>query len=298
MYTYRRKTGQKNPSVTHRRPSAMALMRACLAFLTGAMAIVALAPASAGEEVDLVPHRAVYEMTLSTTGDGNADASGKGRMVYEFRGAECLGYSVSMRWVAEWADGEGGVSVEDLRYASFEDGEGDSFTFTSTRYRDRDLIEEMQASAKLGKGDMPGTVERTKPESASAELPPGTIFPTTHMRAVIGRALAGKTAATDQIYDVSESGTSVYNTFTIVSPLSEKEQARSIESAPRLKGLPAWSATVSYFLGDQEGEAIPEYEQTFSLFANGIATRMRLGTANVMIDAELSQLEFLKPSSC
>jgi hypothetical protein len=276
--------------------------RSCKRFqpsaMAGLMLLAAVTTAAAGAPVMLAPHRAVYEMTLSVVSDGSTTANGKGRMVYEFRGAECLGYSISMRWVAEWGDDSGEAAVEDLRYASFEDGAGVSFTFTSTRYRDQELIEEMQASAETGRDGGDGEILLKKPEPATAALPAGTIFPTAHMKKVIARALAGQTTATDRVYDVSEDGKAVYNTFTLVAPLGEKERRRGVGAAPELKALPAWNTTVGYFLGGTGGESLPEYEQTFSLFANGVATRMRLSTASILIDAELGQIEFLKPSKC
>lgn len=257
----------------------------------------ALAQAAGDLQIDLASHRAIYDMTLTTSGAGGG-TTGKGRMVYEIRGAECAGYSISTRWVAEWGGSEGAVAVEDFRFASFEDVGGSSLSFHTTRYRDHELIEEMEGHVVPGAGNEAGTIALSKPEPVEAPLPPGTVFPLQHVKMIIARGRAGETTSSDRVYDLSEDGKAVYYTFSVLSPLGKRQLSKAVAAAPALGGLPAWTWNVSYFVENGDGEQVPEYEHSSSLFANGVATRMRLGTADVVIEAEITDLEMLPPSGC
>ena len=256
--------------------------------------------AAAPGTVTLAPHRAVYDMVLNPSAGARDGSIGKGKMVYEIRGAACKGYSISMRWVTERGNAHGNGGVEDLRYVSWEAGNGDNFTFSSTRYLDRRLVEEMESSATKGKNGGDGEIRLNMPKKVSAPLPAGTLFPTEHVRHVIADALAGKTVRNDRVYDVSDDGTSIYNTFALTTPLPEAARKEGLAKAPSLAALKAWSANISYFLTEEgsSGEEVPVFEQTFALFANGVSTHMRLGTPNVVIDATLSQIEFLPKVKC
>ena len=50
-------------------------------------AVCAATPTSAGKDILLAPHRAVYEMTLVTTRGGTGVTAVSGRMVYELTGS-------------------------------------------------------------------------------------------------------------------------------------------------------------------------------------------------------------------
>jgi len=265
--------------------------------------IVAMAPQAviaAPGTVELIPHRAVYDMVLQPAAGVSRANTGKGRMVYEIRGAACAGYSVSMRWVTQSNTPTGEGILDDLQYTSWEAGNGDNFTFSSTRFVNRHLAEEMESSATKDKDGGVGEIRVSKPEKIAVPLPAGTIFPTEHIRLVIADALAGITVRNDRVYDVSDDGKSIYDTFTLITPLAEPERAKGVAKVPALETTQAWSANVSYFLKGEEGsgEGLPEFEQNFSLFANGVSTAMRLGTPNVIIDAKLTEIEFLPKAGC
>jgi len=57
----------------------------------------------------LVPHRAVYDLALGET-RGNSQVAGvRGRILYDFDGNACQGYSLEFRQVSELDTGEGKV---------------------------------------------------------------------------------------------------------------------------------------------------------------------------------------------
>ena len=63
------------------------------------------AEAFAGKEpVKLTPHRAVYEVTLDDARSASGITGIDGRMVFEFSGSECDGYTLNMRMVTQMTD--------------------------------------------------------------------------------------------------------------------------------------------------------------------------------------------------
>ena len=72
--------------------------------------------------VVLVPHRAIYDLTLGETRGNSQIAGVRGRILYDFDGNACQGYSLEFRQVSELDTGEGKMSTSDLRSTTWEDG--------------------------------------------------------------------------------------------------------------------------------------------------------------------------------
>jgi len=269
----------------------------------GALAVALIAGgtqwAAAGPGVVLAPHRAVYDLSLASSSSSSSVVGVRGRMVHEFTGGPCQGYNVSMRWVAQMADEDGDVNLDDVRFISWEKGDGDAYSFTSTRYQNDQLIEEVKASAK--RGEAGGEVSLLKPDQESLSLPAGTIFPTAHLSRVIEAARAGARFAQERVYDVSEDGKKIYATLAIVTPLrhdSRDEGIEGVDHAAALDGMDGWRVRVSYFDGGADGEETPAFEQTFDLFANGVASDLLLDYGDIVVKGTLTKLDFLAPPGC
>lgn len=249
--------------------------------------------------IPLAPHRAVYDLSLESSGSSSSISSVRGRMVHEFDGAPCDGYTVNMRWVAVMGSGAGESSVDDLRFASWEDGQGASYTYTSMRYLDDKLVEEVKAHAERGEASRGGEVSLSKPSEDRIDLPPKTIFPTTHLRNVISAATAGENFSEHRVYDVSEDGRLIYDTLAVVGARRNGDRGlEGVKNAAVLRALPSWRVTISYFKGRGEGEETPAFEQTFDLFANGVASDLHLDYGDIVIKGTLKELEFLTPREC
>ena len=113
--------------------------------------------------IELAPHRAVYAFTLGTTRASNSVASLSGRMVYEFTGSTCDGYSQAMRFVTRTTSQEGEAVVSDQRTTSWEDVEGLNYRFQSSQYRGDALTEQTAGIARRGEGDGDIRVELSHP---------------------------------------------------------------------------------------------------------------------------------------
>jgi hypothetical protein len=105
---------------------------AVVALLVAAdFAPVAAAPAA--QAVPLASHRAVYDLKLSESRKA-ALTEVRGRILYDFAGNACDGYTTQVRQVTDMDNGERGPSLSDLRSTMWEDEAGKSFRFASTNF--------------------------------------------------------------------------------------------------------------------------------------------------------------------
>ena len=110
---------------THHPASPSALLVLALIFTSTAFAPFA----SQAEEapIMLAPHRAVYDLALGRARDASQVAAVRGRILYDFDGNACEGYTLKFRQVSELDSGEGKVSTSDLRSTTWEGGDAKSF---------------------------------------------------------------------------------------------------------------------------------------------------------------------------
>src|ERR1700733_5525799 len=95
----------------------------------------------------LVPHRAVYDLTLGES-RGNSQVVGvRGRILYDFAGNACDGYSLQFRQVSELDSGEGKTTTSDLRSTTWEGGDAKNFKFASQNFLDKNLIDSVDGPA-------------------------------------------------------------------------------------------------------------------------------------------------------
>src|SRR4029077_3150406 len=91
-----------------------------LAFVSGSAGGRAEAAASG----PFLAHQALYELKLVKARGSNAISGARGRILYNFSGSACEGYTSEFRQVSELDSGEGKLTLSDLRSHSWEDGAG------------------------------------------------------------------------------------------------------------------------------------------------------------------------------
>ena len=95
-----------------------------------ALAIATAAPATAAP-VFLAPHRAVYDLKLLKTTGSRGISAVRGRILYDFSGSPCEGYTLKFRQVSQIDSGEGNGVLSDLRSTTWEDEAAKKFSFNS-----------------------------------------------------------------------------------------------------------------------------------------------------------------------
>ena len=94
-------------------PRALVLTIAAVA--TGAVCQIGPAVSAAGGP--FLSHQALYELNLVKSRGSNAISGARGRILYNFSGSACEGYTSEFRQVSELNSGEGKLTLSDLRSA-------------------------------------------------------------------------------------------------------------------------------------------------------------------------------------
>ena len=160
------------------------IVAAALALVAfGVRHATALPPAS-----EMASHRAVYELKLAQT-RGNSAVAARGRILYDFSGNACEGYALQFRQVSELDNGEGKVTLSDLRSTTWEDGAAKKFIFKSQNYLNETLLDSVDGQAERQRDKVAVTLNQ--PAAKTFDLEAGMVFPTDHMRRIIAAAREG-----------------------------------------------------------------------------------------------------------
>jgi EipB-like len=274
---------------------------AVLVAAAGLMAASGLRPATALTPAgELAPHRAIYELKLAET-RGSAAVSARGRILYDFSGNLCEGYAVQFRQVSELDNGEGKVTLSDLRTTTWEDGAGKNLVFKSQSYLNETPGDTVDGQAERQSDKVVATL--TKPHGKKLDLDVTVVFPTDHMRRVIEAARQGKSILEFPVYDGSETGEKVYNTLTVIGHViapNERVPTDAAAGKPALAGLKRWPVTVSYFdkAAKRTGEQAPIYSIKFELYENGVSRALLLDYNDFAISGELTSLDLKDIKPC
>jgi hypothetical protein len=281
---------------------------ATIALLVPALAAPPAAPLSNAKPADaaivFAPHRAVYDLHLIKAHGSRGINEVRGRILYDFSGSACEGYTLQFRQVSELASNEGDPVLSDLRSTTWEDAAARNYRFNT-----QNLLNDTQTEAVDGHADRAAqtvTVTLSKPDNKTFSVPPGAVFPTEHMRRIIEAARAGKTILNFPVYDGSDNGQKVFNTLTVIGkaiPPGAQPPQDAAAKVPELAKLTRWPVTISYFEKEseekqQQGEQTPVYAISFELYENGISRALVLDYNDFTLAGEMTSLDLKQPKPC
>lgn len=255
-------------------------------------ALVSAAPVHAAS-VQLAPHRAVYAVVLEEATDRSGINDMRGRIVYEFRGSVCEGYTTSFRFVTQIA-ARAGRRVTDQQTTTFEDAAGETFRFVTRTFVDRRPDRTIEGTAMQDGGAT--IVTLSEPESEAFELAPAA-FPTAHMIDLIERAEAGERFYEKRLFDGSDDADKVMTTTVVIGP--EKADAEDDSDAiGALAEAPFRNVSVTYFDEVAEGEGLPEYSIAFKMHDNGITRSLTMDYGDFVLSGTMEELELFEAEDC
>jgi hypothetical protein len=247
---------------------------------------------------ELASHRAIYELKLAQT-RGNSAVAARGRILYDFSGNACEGYALQFRQVSELDNGEGKVTLSDLRSTTWEDGAAKKFIFKSQNYLNETLLDSVDGEAERQRDKVAVTLNQ--PAAKTFDLEVGMVFPTEHMRRIIAAAREGKNILELPVYDGSEKGEKVYDTLTVIGAEIAPERVPNDAAAGKqaLAGLKRWPVTVSYFdKTARSSDQAPVYAIKFEVYENGVSRALMLDYNDFAISGELIAIELRDSAPC
>ena len=248
-------------------------------------------------------HQALYELSLVKSRGSNAISGARGRILYNFSGNACEGYTSEFRQVSELDNGEGKVTLSDLRSTSWEDGAGKSYRFKiDTRMNDSEAPPVDGMAERVGDHI---TVKLKQPAAKTFNLEGSVVFPTEQIHKIIDAARAGKTILELTVYDGSDNGEKVYSTLSVIGqPIPGDRNISSPDASTandRMKALTRWPVTVSYYDRDaraKDGEQTPVYAMSFELFENGVSRALVLDYNDFVISGALGKFDAKDTKPC
>jgi hypothetical protein len=278
------------------RKSVVAALLATAAVIGGfpAQRVAALTPAG-----ELASHRAIYELKLVHTRGNSPAVAARGRILYDFSGNSCDGYALQFRQVSELDNGEGKVTLSDLRSTTWEDGASKKFIFKSQNYVNETLIDTVDGQAERQRDNV--AVSLKEPAAKTFDVAAGTVFPTDHMRRIIEAAREDKNILELPVFDGSEKGEKVYNTLTVIGAAiapNERVPTDAAAREPALAALKRWPVTVSYFEKTARDDQAPVYSIRFEVYENGVSRALVLDYNDFAISGELTSIELRNSTPC
>jgi hypothetical protein len=289
----------ENPMTNLARAMPVAAAVLVLAVLLVATPLSSRGALAAEPQVEFASHRAVYELKLAHSRGNSSTMAARGRILYDFSGNSCDGYALLFRQVSELDNGEGKVTLSDLRSTSWEEGTANRLVFKSQNYLNENLLDTVDGEARrVGEKVQ---VSLTKPEERKFEIEPTVAFPTDHMRRIIAAARQEKSILELPVYDGSEKGDKVFNTLSVIGRAiapSERVPTDAAAGKVELAQMKRWPVTVSYFNRDAKTDQPPVYAIKFELYENGISRALVLDYNDFAISGELTSLDLRESKPC
>jgi hypothetical protein len=270
------------------------------------LSVAFLAPSAgrvqAAPSVAFLAHQAVYDLSLKTS-RGNASVnSARGRILYNFAGSACEGYTTEFRQVSQLETGEDKTTTSDLRSTSWEDADGKSY-----RFKIETRMNEADAGRVDGSAERDGdhiNVKLKLPAPKTFTLDGKIVFPTEQIQRIIAAAREGKSLLELSVYDGSDDGQKVYNTLTVIGQPIPADRATSSDPSTadeHMRSLKRWPVTVSYFDRDaqqKEGEQTPVYAMAFELYENGVSRQLVLDYNDFVISGAMGKFDVKDSKPC
>lgn len=243
-----------------------------------------------------IAHRAVYDLTLDADPSRPMVESARGRIVFEFSGSPCEGFTQNFRQVAALQGSDIGERLIDSRSMSFEDADGKTMRYSgSVKINDTDP-DETEGMAEQKSGEI--VVALVKPEEETVTLKGTAMFPTAHYRELVAIALKGATTLEAKVFDGTGNGKTMSDTFAIIGKTLPEASASDAVKKAGFGAMKRWPVTISYFDGEGQERETPSYSMSMELLENGIADALVLNYGDFVLKGALRQIEPLPQKAC
>ena len=236
----------------------------------------------------LVPHRAVYDVSLTKMSETEGVRGARGTMVFVITD-RCDGYTLETTLNIDMAFASGVTNAIDQRYASWEAKDGRTSTFRLEVIENGRLTRSHRGRIDLGE-DRSGRAVIESEGNTSFDLPPGTLLATTHMSSVLEEARAGRRYFSVPVIDGSFEEGPFRITAFIGASQPETDESLEKNNLHEIGKGPHWPVSMAYFPLDSI-EGLPKYEADIDLMAGGITRAMTQDFGDFGLGYELVYVE-------
>lgn len=242
------------------------------------------------------PHRALYEVTLSSVQSGAQMVDIRGKMFFEWK-KTCESWTTDHRssLVYEYADGTS--ARINSNFASYETLDGKTLNFSSRRENNGVPFEEFRGHATL-EANADGSAEYSIPGDLKFKLPKNTFFPMQHTYEILARAKKGEKFFNATLFDGSDDqGPQQVNVFIgdKVDPAKGLPNSKSIDK--KLLKSPAHRMRLAFFQSGADADAA-DYEMDLTALDNGVVSDIEIIYDTFTISQKLVALENVDLPAC
>lgn len=247
----------------------------------------------------VVPHRAIYDLSLASAKNGSNVKGVSGKMRFEWNDM-CDGWTVQQHMQLHFNLGESGDSTVTSSEITWESKNGDQYNFNIRRVTDGRETEVYRGKATLGPEG--GSVVYSVPEGKTEKLPAGSLFPSSHTLLLLQKAQSGEKFFVRHVFDGSdEEGANDVSAF--ISPQIETTVETDLSGALKDNALlraTEWPIRLAYFkqTGETGETGESDFEMNLHILGNGVAKSVRIDYEDFSVKGTLSALEPLPRHGC
>jgi hypothetical protein len=275
--------------------------RAALLALAMIMVLGSSAGAMAADVFATLPsYRASFKMSLVKARSDATIQSADGQMFFEWKRV-CGGYSYLQKSYTDYVNGDGNVSRQELTSDSFESTDGTQYTFHFTDTMDGQMVQEFQGRGTLSPDGKGGTVDYTKPDDSSVELPAGTIFPTVYTVDILNAARKGKRSVSRNIFDGMGEDPRYDAVAFIGKEGKSLDATNALQAMVDPKGLLVghhwWNVNLAFYT-EKTVDGLPDYEMSARFYDNGVTTDLLFNYGDIVMKGDLERIEPAVDETC
>lgn len=254
-------------------------------------AVIGMATPAASVEV--VSHRAIYDLRLARSNEMSGIVDMSGTMSFEWSDA-CDGWTVSQRSLMSFVYRSGEQLDVAWTLVSWEAKDSLRYRFFVRKLENGELTSELRGDARLDGAGKGGVAQYRLPEEKTVTLPPGTLFPTAHSLQLLREIEAGRRVFWAEVFD----GSDEEGLFGVNAAIGGRRGVPDVAPKwPLLAAGPSWHIDLAFY--SMAGQAAaPEHEQHLRLHANGIVDELTLDYGDFSIAATMRDLQKLNTPPC
>ncbi|MCK5373735.1 MAG: DUF1849 family protein [Alphaproteobacteria bacterium] len=279
----------------------------CLVFALGFLLLVSFPAFSMYDPAlkeGFVPHKALYDIRLTSKKSSANISNIRGKMLYEWH-STCEGWVSSHKFDMLYEYIEVPSVHITSEFATYESFDGKEFNFTVQRKKDNYVFEEFRGVATFGdmkeeeKQTSLGHVSYSIPFGLTQDLPQATLFPTAHTLDVLKHIKKGDHFYKANLFDGSDTeGPVEINTFigketAYQSIMTMNDKGEFVESKyidPDLINTKVWKIRLAFFPLNTF-DVMADYEMSAVFHENGIISSMKIDYEDFSITQRLIALE-------
>lgn len=242
----------------------------------------------------LAGHHAEYVLALRPGNNPGAIAA-TGRMVFDLADS-CAGYAATQHILIDLTGPDGSPTHLVSDYATVESHDGLRLRFTSRELTNGRLTTDLRGEAVLAAAGGAGVASYSSVPVHRVTLPPGTLMPAAHTRAILRQAGSAQHFLAVPLFD-GTSADGAEDSFATLGR-SSAPGAAGLSSLPALRGLASTRVRIGFFPRGGSGEQMPDFELGLRYFSNGVASELEMNFGDFAVLGTLQSLRLLPPIPC